>query len=324
MTRDFSPRSFSPKEVDWPKVLGRDLSSPRTLPAGSGGVSVLAAADELASYQDLDLVFRRAVELARDRIGLERAAIFVYDKGGEHLCGTWGTGLAGETTDEHHIYFHEGFHHREAKAQVLSGVGRWIIFADVPLIVQVGGETRIVGHGWNAITPILGRSGVIGLMANDAARSGSSVDESKQVQAAIFCRLLGSIVDDIRRGADELPWRSLLSRLPRVGEDDRDSLVISVVHAMHKDPTLSAQQLAQRFGLSASRLARTFKDEMGVSLVSYKNRLRIERFFTLVAPGGGNLLQAALDAGFGSYAQFHRVFRELLGTTPREYLTGRK
>jgi transcriptional regulator GlxA family with amidase domain len=63
---------------------------------------------------------------------------------------------------------------------------------------------------------------------------------------------------------------------------------------------------------------------MGVSLVGYKNRLRLERFFTLVHPGGGNLLQAALDAGFGSYAQFHRVFRDLLGTTPREYLTGDK
>ncbi len=284
----------------------------------------MAAADELASYQELDLVLRRAVELSRDRVGLERVALFLYDDSGEHLCGTWGTGLAGETTDEHHIYFEEGFHHREARAQALSGVGRWMIFADVPLIVQVDGDTRVIGHGWNVITPILGRAGVLGFMANDSARTGSPVDESKQVQLAIFARLLGGIVEDLRRGADQLPWHSLLARLPRVGEDDRDSLVISIVHELHRDPTLNAGQLAKRFGLSASRLTRTFKDEMGVSLVGYKNRLRIERFFTLVAPGGGNLLQAALDAGFGSYAQFHRVFRELLGATPREYLTGRK
>jgi AraC-like DNA-binding protein len=30
-----------------------------------------------------------------------------------------------------------------------------------------------------------------------------------------------------------------------------------------------------------------------------------------------NLLDAALEAGFGSYAQFHRVYRKFLGTTPR-------
>ena len=63
---------------------------------------------------------------------------------------------------------------------------------------------------------------------------------------------------------------------------------------------------------------------MGVSLVEYRNRLRVERFFASVDRGGSNLQEAAQEAGFGSYAQFHRVFRKLLGTTPREYLTGRR
>lgn len=312
-----------PHQVDWPTVMGRELGSPRTLPAGQG-VSVLSVADELASYRELDSVLRRAVELSRDRIGIERAALFLYDDAGERLCGTWGTGLAGETTDERHTYFHEGFHHREAKAQALASISSWMIFADVPLIVLVDGEARVAGTGWNAITPIVTRNGVLGFFANDAARTGSPVDDSKQVQLATLCRLLGGIIEDLRRGGDHLPWRSLLARLPRVGEADRNSLVISIVHALHRDPTLTAGSLAARFKVPAARLARTFRDEMGVSLVGYKNRLRLERFFTLVHPGGGNLLQAALDAGFGSYAQFHRVFRDLLGTTPREYLTGDK
>lgn len=81
-------RARRPRQVDWPKVTGRDLGSPRTLPASSAGVSVLAAADELASYRDLDLVLRRAVELSRDRIGLERVALFLYDASGEKRCGS--------------------------------------------------------------------------------------------------------------------------------------------------------------------------------------------------------------------------------------------
>jgi AraC-like DNA-binding protein len=44
----------------------------------------------------------------------------------------------------------------------------------------------------------------------------------------------------------------------------------------------------------------------------------------LVDSGGENLLEAALSAGFGSYAQFHRVFRAWRGTTPREFLQGRQ
>jgi AraC-like DNA-binding protein len=31
------------------------------------------------------------------------------------------------------------------------------------------------------------------------------------------------------------------------------------------------------------------------------------------------LLEAAFEAGFGSYPQFHRVFRQLAGCSPAEY-----
>ncbi len=314
----------APEGVDWPTLVGRDLGTPRTQVGGAGQVPVLTAADELSSYRDLDTVYRRAVELSRECIGLERASLFLYDSAAERLIGTWGTGLAGDTTDEHHIFFTAGFHHREATAQALAGVSRWMVFQDVPLVVRVDDESRVVGSGWNAITPILGRSGPIGLMANDAARSGTALDESKQVQTAIFCRLLGSLIEDLRRSSEELPWPSLLSSLPRVGKDSRQSLVLSVVHALHRDPTLTGRDLAKRLGANGPRLGQTFADDMGMSLVEYRNRLRIERFFSLVAPGGGNLMQAALDAGFGSYAQFHRVFRDLVGATPKEYLTRRR
>src|SRR5690606_27125743 len=81
---------------------------------------------------------------------------------------------------------------------------------------------------------------------------------------------------------------------------------------------------AHKLGTTTGRLGKLFKAEMGFSVTAYRNRLRLETFLGLVERGGGNLLEAALDAGFGSYAQFHRVFRSLLGTTPREYLVGRE
>jgi AraC-like DNA-binding protein len=91
-----------------------------------------------------------------------------------------------------------------------------------------------------------------------------------------------------------------------------------------RDPSLSGKKIASSLGISVSRLARVFKQEIGVSMVDYRNRLRLERFQMLVDSGGENLLEAALSAGFGSYAQFHRVFRAWRGTTPREYLHGRQ
>jgi transcriptional regulator GlxA family with amidase domain len=54
--------------------------------------------------------------------------------------------------------------------------------------------------------------------------------------------------------------------------------------------------------------------------VEYRNRLRLDRFESLLGQGPANLLDAALEAGFGSYAQFHRVFRARLHASPRDYL----
>src|SRR4029078_4868884 len=86
------------------------------------------------------------------------------------------------------------------------------------------------------------------------------------------------------------------------------------------DPRLSASDLAANLLVSPGRFARVFKGEMGVSLVGYRNQLRLERFVKIMDGGGSSMLEAALEAGFGSYAQFHRVFQALRGTTPRAYL----
>lgn len=84
---------------------------------------------------------------------------------------------------------------------------------------------------------------------------------------------------------------------------------------------LPAGELARRCGLSDSRLGTLFKQQTGVALVDFRNRQRLERFFALYGAGRRKtLLEAALEAGFGSYAQFHRVFTRALGCSPAAYL----
>ena len=85
------------------------------------------------------------------------------------------------------------------------------------------------------------------------------------------------------------------------------------------DP-LPMEQLAARVGLSASRLSRLFHQQTGVALVDFRNRQRIQRFLRLYGRGRAvSLLDAALDAGFGSYPQFYRIFTQQMGCTPAQY-----
>lgn len=89
---------------------------------------------------------------------------------------------------------------------------------------------------------------------------------------------------------------------------------------LEDDPSLSREALADRTGAAPDALSHAFKRELGVGLVAYRNRLRIRRFLELAASGRSTLLAACLEAGFGSYPQFHRVFVAETGQTPREYL----
>jgi AraC-like DNA-binding protein len=90
---------------------------------------------------------------------------------------------------------------------------------------------------------------------------------------------------------------------------------------IHSEPsTPSLDELAKRAGLSAARLSRLFKQQTGVALVDFRNRQRVERFLKLYGTGQRlTMLEAALEAGFGSYPQFHRVFKRLIGCSPGRY-----
>ena len=79
-------------------------------------------------------------------------------------------------------------------------------------------------------------------------------------------------------------------------------------------------RLAEKTGLSYSRLSRLFQQQTGQSIITYRDSLRVERFCELlrIAPHR-TLLDCALEAGFGSYAQFYRVFKKHTGENPRAF-----
>jgi len=87
-----------------------------------------------------------------------------------------------------------------------------------------------------------------------------------------------------------------------------------------ENTALGLEELARRAGLSPARLSRLFKQQTGVPLVDFRNRQRIERFLSLYGTGQRlTMLDAALEAGFGSYPQFHRVFKRVMGRSPGSY-----
>ncbi len=305
------------QSIDWEVILGDRALQPTPLAGGFAGelAALVAAFDALRATDRVDDACRRAVELARSQVGLRAVSLFLLDDEARRLRGTWGTNPAGELVEEHDLVVdvdtrsYEAFHGAEH--------GRpFMVLENSPLAAQREPSSRVRGADLVACTPIRWGRERLGMLVNDAGWGDTPVDEPKQALAAILCRLLaGTIV--VARSRAEGPPPS--QRPPRASHP----AVRKALGMLARDPALVGKEMAAPLGISASRLARLFKAEVGMSLVEYRNRARIERARELVEGGEHRLLEVARVAGFGSYAQFHRVFRATHGTSPREYLRAR-
>jgi AraC-like DNA-binding protein len=309
--------------VDWHIILDTEAPTPAmtSRPVQEDLGWLLSTFDELEAIEDKDGIVRRAVEIALERIGLERAGVFLLDERQNLMLGTWGTDLARSIVDEHHLMYEMGDNDREVFRRAAAEGAPFTVFENCPIVAQREAETVVVGRGWVAATPIRSARARIGMLFNDTGVSGAPVDEAKQARAAILCSLLGALLDGEQEGAKKRTTPP--STRTTSGPEAPHPMVREAMRLLARDPTLGGKEIAAKLDISLSRLARVFKVETGTSLVDYRNRLRLERFGALVDAGRDNLLEAALAAGFGSYAQFHRVFRAVRGTTPREYLRKR-
>jgi methylphosphotriester-DNA--protein-cysteine methyltransferase len=81
-------------------------------------------------------------------------------------------------------------------------------------------------------------------------------------------------------------------------------------------------ELAKACGTSEAYLSRTFRKQIGVPLSHYRNTLRLSQFWEeFRQPEQKTVSEAVYAAGFGSYAQFYKVFAQAYGQGPRAFLT---
>jgi len=96
--------------------------------------------------------------------------------------------------------------------------------------------------------------------------------------------------------------------------------VARTVALLRDDHSLDLDSLSEQSGISPSQLSRVFKRQAGLSITDFRNRLRLDAFIERWdGSRGRTILVNAKEAGFGSYAQFNRVFRRHMGCSPEAY-----
>jgi len=88
------------------------------------------------------------------------------------------------------------------------------------------------------------------------------------------------------------------------------------VESHFRDNDLSLETMAEHAGVSRSHLSRIFPVATGHQLSSYVRGRRLTEAAKELVNGAPDILNVALDAGYGSHEAFTRAFRDQFGLTP--------
>ena len=87
----------------------------------------------------------------------------------------------------------------------------------------------------------------------------------------------------------------------------------------HWNESLTIGQIAKAAGMSPSHFAHIFTDEMHLSPIDYRNRLRIMRAMEMLTSSKGKVTTVAMECGFNSLSQFNTLFRRITGAAPNSF-----
>jgi AraC-like DNA-binding protein len=164
------------------------------------------------------------------------------------------------------------------------------------------------GEGLPASPTVFGVSPLLRALIVEAAEI-----EGRHDQDGYCRRVTELILDQLRRApplAGALPW-------------PRNASLGKLCETLYADPAdpRGPDAWGRELGMSGRTLARRFEAELGMSLRSWRRRLRLFKSIELMG-GGLSVTQTAMELGYGSTSAFIYAFRSDMGCSPQAYMRG--
>ena len=90
----------------------------------------------------------------------------------------------------------------------------------------------------------------------------------------------------------------------------------------HFNEKVELKALAELAYCTESHLARVFKKETGLSVISYVHKLRIDRSVMLMEQGGKSIKEISEEVGYNNLNHFYKYFEQTMNSTPAAYMKG--
>src|SRR5262245_16574234 len=131
------------------------------------------------------------------------------------------------------------------------------------------------------------------------------------------CHMAATVEERLRRAADWVAERVTMAR----GIDPAIAWAASRIE--QSGGVVPIAELRRQTGLSKSRLAEAFREQVGLAPKLYARVVRFRRATAMLQKGAMPLVEVALAAGFYDQPHMNAEFRELSGLAPGEFLAAR-
>ena len=126
---------------------------------------------------------------------------------------------------------------------------------------------------------------------------------------ALVLEILANLVDNFSRPASEEMTVSGYNKLARMEQ------IYQYVEKHHAEE-ITLQDGADELGLNKEYFCRMFKENMGISFISYVNQVRIDQIYQDLIHTDDSIQEIAERHGFYNQKLFYRMFKERYDCTP--------
>ena len=151
------------------------------------------------------------------------------------------------------------------------------------------------------------------------------------IRQGVFAYLLKPLLDsEVKQTMERLlkQWPEPAD-VPEDGQPEApapDSLVGRAMSYIgeHYDMSLPLETVAGALYVNKSYLSDQFSKSLGMTFTQYKNTVRINHAKELIRKGGLSMTEIAQKTGFDSSSRFSKVFHQIEGISPQQYLNKKR